>query len=104
MGQKEWCYILECTFQAALITEIKKRFAGAFVLKNDSSYVQGIPDITILYNDKWAMLEVKKSKTAMAQPNQDYYINKLNEMSYAAFIFPENKEEILHELEHILRA
>jgi hypothetical protein len=68
-------------------------------MKNDPSYKQGIPDLTVLYKDKWATLEVKKDRRAHHQPNQDYYISKMNDMSFSAFIYPENKEDILDELE-----
>lgn len=90
--------MLERDFQAKLIKELKSRFPGCIVLKNDSSYKQGIPDLLILYNNHWAALEVKQSKTASHQPNQDFYVEHMNDMSYAAFIYPENKEEILDDL------
>ena len=86
----------ENEFQASLIKEIKERFPGAIVLKNDPNYIQGIPDLTVLHSDGWAMLEVKRNKDASHQPNQDYYISKANEMQYASFVYPENKEEVLN--------
>lgn len=92
--------MLESKFQANLIKDIKTTFPGCVVLKNDSSYLQGIPDLSIFYKDKWAMLEVKKDEKANHQPNQDYYVNKMNEMSYSKFIYPENKDEVLNELKH----
>ncbi len=88
----------ESKFQSDLIKEIKTRFPGSMVLKNDSSYIQGVPDLLILHNDKWATLEVKKSLNAHHQPNQDYYVEKMNDMSFSKFICPENKEEILNEM------
>lgn len=90
--------MLESKFQANLIKELKKEFPGCIVLKNDSSYLQGVPDLLILYRDKWSTLEVKKCATAKHQPNQDYYVNKMNEMSHSAFIYPENKDEVMAEL------
>jgi len=90
---------LESKFQAELIEELTQLFPGCFILKNDSGYSQGIPDLLVLHRNKWAMLEVKASATARHQPNQDYYIDMFDEMSYGAFIFPENKEEILRELQ-----
>lgn len=88
--------MLENKFQSKLIKEIKDRFPGCIVMKNDSSYIQGIPDLIVLFRNKWAALEVKKSNTASHRPNQDYYVDKMNDMSYAAFIYPENKEEVLN--------
>ena len=91
--------MLENKFQSKLIKEIKNRFPGCIVMKNDSSYIQGIPDLIILFKNKWAALEVKKSNDASHRPNQDYYVDKMNEMSYASFISPENKEEVLDGME-----
>ena len=93
---------LERDFQAKLIKELKQIFRGCIVMKNDSSYIQGIPDLIILYRDKWAALEVKKSATASHRPNQEYYVELMDEMSYASFIYPENKEEVLYELQQTL--
>ena len=93
---------LERDFQAKLIREIKQIFRGCIVMKNDSSYIQGIPDLLILYRDKWAALEVKKSATASHRPNQEYYVELMDEMSFASFIYPENKEEVLYELQQTL--
>ena len=89
---------LERDFQANLIKDLKQLFPGCIVMKNDSSYIQGIPDLLILYKDKWASLEVKKAANANRQPNQEYYVNQMNEMSFSRFIFPENKESVLNDL------
>ena len=94
----------ENQFQSALIKELKNIFPGCIVLKNDSSYYQGIPDLLVLYQDRWAMLECKRSANSSHRPNQDYYIQKLGEMSYANFISPENKEEVLNELQQTFQS
>ena len=91
--------MLESQFQAKLIKELKKRFPGCIVMKSDSGYLQGIPDLLILYNDKWASLECKQSAGAKRQPNQENYVGKMDEMSFSRFICPENKEEVLHDLQ-----
>lgn len=88
--------------QADIIDEIKLRLPGCIVMKNDPNYIQGIPDLTVLYEDKWAALEVKRSAKAKHQPNQDFYIKHMNMMSYASFIYPENQEEVLDELQRTL--
>lgn len=90
----------ESKFQADLKKEIKKRFPGCIVTKLDSGDIQGIPDLLILYKDMWATLENKRSADEPKRPNQEYYVNKMNEMSFSRFIFPENREEILRELEN----
>ena len=93
----------ENRFQKELIADIKSWFPKAVVLKNDPDYIQGIPDLIVLNGNRWAALEVKKNEKATHRPNQDYYISKLDEMSYARFVYPENKEEVLHELQQALR-
>jgi len=95
--------MLENKFQAELIKELEDLFEGCIVLKNDANYIQGFPDLTILFENKWAVLECKKSKREAHQPNQDYYVNVLNEMSFSRFIYPENKEEVLDELQQAFK-
>ena len=89
---------LERDFQKDLIKDLKSMFKGCIVMKNDSSYIQGIPDLMILFKDKWASLEVKKSATASKRPNQEYYVDTMNDMSFSRFIFPENRDSVLTEL------
>lgn len=93
----------ERDFQGNLIKKIKQRFPECMVLKNDPTYIQGIPDLLILNNDKWAALECKKSADSPARPNQPYYVSKMNGMSYAAFVYPENEEEVLNEVQSALQ-
>ena len=92
--------MLENKFQANLIKELKNTFEGCIVMKNDSSYIQGIPDLLVLHKDKWASLECKKSSRAKKQPNQEYYVGRMNEMSFSKFISPENKTDVLNELKN----
>lgn len=89
----------ENRFQSALIKEIKGKLAGCYILKNDGSNVpQGFPDLLILYRDKWGALECKREADAERQNNQEYYVDRLNDMSFSRFISPENKKEVLNEL------
>lgn len=92
---------LESGFQDRLISAIKELFPGCMVFKMDQ--LQGIPDLLVLYKDKWASLECKRSAGAKKRPNQDYYVEKMNEMSFSRFISPENKEEVLNELQQIFK-
>lgn len=92
----------ENEYQAKLIKKITKLLPGCIILKNDSGYRQGIPDLTILYGEKWAALEVKDSANAKHQPNQDYYIREMNDMAFASFVYPENEEEVLRALQQSL--
>jgi hypothetical protein len=95
----------ENVFQSGLISEIKTRFPGCIVMKNDSSLIPGIPDLTILYRSRYALLECKRSENEPHRPNQDYYVDKANEMGgLARFIFPENKECVLNDMERTFKS
>ncbi len=94
--------MLEREFQAKLIKEIKANLPGCIVMKTDPNYIQGIPDLLILHNNRWASLENKKSKNAKKRPNQQYYVDKMNEMSFSRFVCPENKDEVLTDLYRVL--
>lgn len=94
----------ESEFQKRLIKKLELLYPGCVILKNDSSYLQGIPDLVIFYNDRWAMLEVKANAKSPVRVNQPYYVETLNRMSFASFIYPSNEEEVLDGLETALRA
>ena len=90
--------MLENRFKTKLVKEIKEMFPGCIVLHIDPNEIQGMPDLLVLYKDRWAALEGKKTSSSSHRPNQDYYVSLMNDMSFAAFIYPENKEEVLYEL------
>ena len=92
-------YKKESEFQADLIKTLENRFPGWIVLKNDSSYKQGIPDLSVFYGNHWAALENKLEEDSSHQPNQDWYVNKMNDMSFARIVYPGNVEEVLDEME-----
>lgn len=94
----------ENKFQAQLIHDIKCRCPDCMVLKNDPNYIQGIPDLLVLNGKNWAALECKKSNKASKRPNQEHYIQKMHKMSFASFISPENKEEVLDAMERSFKA
>ena len=87
--------MLESKYQAGLIKRLERLFPGCLVLKNDSGYLQGIPDLSIFWGEHWAMLEVKPSIKSGFEPNQEEYLYSLNAMSFAAMICPENEAEVL---------
>jgi hypothetical protein len=93
----------ERKYQRELIKRIRARFPSCVVMKNDASEMQGVPDILILYNNTWAMLEVKMSDVSDRQPNQEHYVRTFNNMSFAAFINPDNEEEVLDDLQSAFR-
>lgn len=90
--------MLENRFKTKLLDEIKELFPGCITLHMDPNEIQGIPDLLILYKNKWAALEGKKSASAPARPNQPYYVDLMDRMSFASFIYPENKDRVLDEL------
>lgn len=91
--------MLESEYQSGLIKKLRRLFPDCFILKNDSSYMQGVPDLVIFYGARYAFLEVKASAGAPSQPNQDYYVQKLNAMSFAAYIYPSNEKMVLRDLQ-----
>jgi hypothetical protein len=91
--------VTENRYQAKLIRKLKQRFPGCIITKTDTSYQQGFPDLILLWRNFWAALEVKASVNATSQPNQEHYVERLGEMSFAAFIYPENEEEVLNALQ-----
>ena len=93
---------LESGFQDRLRKDLEEMLPGCMIFKMDQR--QGIPDLLILHEDKWASLECKRSANAKKQPNQEYYVGRMNEMSFSRFICPENKEEVLSELQSALTA
>lgn len=93
----------ESKFQSELIKKIKNLFAGCIVLKTDANYIQGFPDILILYKEQWAALECKKFAGASKRPNQKFYVELLNKMSFSRFIYPENEEVVLSELQRAFK-
>lgn len=92
---------LESGFQDKLRDEIKQKYPDSLIFKMDQ--IQGIPDLLVLHKSKWASLECKKNAIASHRPNQDYYVDKLNNMSFARFIYPENKDQVLEELDLYFR-
>jgi len=89
----------ETQYRVKLIAKLRELFPGCVIIKNDPTFMQGIPDLLILFNDKWAMLEIKASPDASIRPNQWYYVEAFQEMSFASFINPENEGEVLHALQ-----
>lgn len=94
----------ENKFQADLVNEIKDRIPDCIIMHNDPNYIQGIPDILVLSGGRWGALECKRNARASHRPNQDYYVELMNDMSFAAFIYPENKEEVLNGLQKALES
>jgi hypothetical protein len=94
----------ESKFEAALIDDLQRRYPGAIILKNDPNLLQGFPDRLILFRDRWAAFEVKASEMSSVRPNQAYYVEALKRMSYASFVYPENLEDFLYELQQALRS
>jgi hypothetical protein len=95
---------LESKFQKELKDALNELFPGCIILKNDPNLQQGIPDLVILWRSRWALLEVKKSANAVEQPNQRWFVEKANAFAFGAFIYPENAEEVLRELQQAFRA
>lgn len=103
-GERRRNPMSEARYQKRLIDKLERLLPGVMVLKTDPQQRQGILDLLLLYGDTWAMLEVKASADSPVRPNQPYYVAKFNEMSFAAFVYPENEAEVLDALQHALQA
>jgi hypothetical protein len=88
----------EGNYQTQLIKKLEYLFPGSLILKNDPNYIQGLPDLIVLYDDQWAALEVKSNPTQV-RPNQRYFVERMDDMSFARFISPETEEEVLNDLQ-----
>lgn len=97
-------YTNEGEFKTDLKKELERRFPDSIVTLLDPTYTQGIPDIAVFYKNRWATLEAKVDAKATHRPNQDFYVDTMNSMSFSAFIYPENTEEVLNALEQSLRS
>lgn len=91
--------MLESEYKRQLVSKIEDMLPGSVVLRNDANLRQGIPDLLVLYMDRWAMLEVKRSEREPYRPNQEYYLEKLGKMSFSSVIHPQNEEAVLHALQ-----
>ena len=94
----------ESEFQKKLKKELKDKFPGCIIFKTDPQQLQGCPDLLILYENKWAALEVKQNSTSKHRPNQDYRVEQMNNMSFASFIYPENKEKVIYDMERVFKS
>ena len=95
--------MLESQFQYHLKAELEARFPSCVIIKQDPNHLQGVPDLLVLWRDRWAMLETKRSRNAELRPNQEYYVQLFDDMSFSAFINPENYLEVLHDMERAFR-
>ena len=94
----------ETAFERAFVKKLARIFPGCIILKGQSAQLQGIPDRLVIWRNRWAFLEFKRSKTAVRQPNQEWYVGMLNDWSYASFVYPENEEQVLNEIQQALGA
>ena len=89
----------ESEFQTRLIHRLESMFPNAIIYKTSPYAPQGFPDITICHDSGlWAYLECKADRNAKRQPNQEWYVGKLNLCGFDSFIYPDNEEEVLNGL------
>ena len=93
---------MENRFKTKLCKRIKNEFPGSMIFHLNPTEKKGIPDLVVLHRDKWATLEGKREEKASKRLHQDYYVNKMNKMSYSSFIYPENEDEVLKEMHEYL--
>lgn len=92
----------EADFQATIIKWL--RHNGCLVLKyqQNATTRAGIPDILFLKEGFWGAIEVKKAKNAPFRPGQKEMIAKMDEMSWAKAVYPENWADTQAELGQML--
>ena len=89
----------EATFRTKWLNKFKKLSPDIFIEFADPKRKNGIPDVIIFYKKKYARLETKRSKNASKRLHQQYYIDYFNSQGiYAAFLTPENQEEVYNAL------
>ncbi len=94
--------MLESEFKKRTIQRIKDRLPSLDLdFINTKPFNRSMPDTFVIGPWCWAALEFKRSEDADQQANQDYHIERLNRKGYARFVFPENVEEVLDDLEAV---
>ena len=96
--------MIESKFQKKVVDSIRSLYPDCLILKNDPNYIQGIPDLMVLIGSHWCALECKRSINAPISPNQEYYVSKMNDMSFASFVYPENLSEVLDAIQQAFGA
>lgn len=93
--------MLEGAYKTGLTKRLGLRFGSrCLVVRLDANLMQGIPDMLLLFEGGfWAALEGKTSAKARMQPNQPYYVDLMDKLCFAAFIYPGNEEAVLNELQ-----
>lgn len=95
--------MLESNHRRYIENKLSSFLPGCLVLKTDPTHLQGIPDFIFLYRNRWGALELKVSSKSRRQPNQEYYVDLLDKMSFAAFISPETEEEVFRDIQQTFR-
>lgn len=95
--------VLERDFQHKLVKRLRTEIPGSIVMKADANQVQGIPDLLILAHGRFASLEVKRSASASHRPNQDYFVQKINDDGgFASFVDPSNEDDVVDRVKRYL--
>lgn len=93
----------EGSFKSQFIKRLQREYPRAIITKNDANQLQGIPDILFLLETFWAVFEAKDNVDSPYRPNQEYYLDLMNNMSFARVVYPEIEEEVIRELQRAYR-
>lgn len=93
----------ETNYQRGLIIRLERMLPGCMILKNDPRQLQGVPDLLVIYNKWWGALEVK-TDSGRKEPNQEHYVTKMNQMSFASFISPSTESEVFRAIQRSIRS
>lgn len=95
---------LESQTQARFIKRLRRAFDRAVILKNDSGYLQGIMDLTVILPGVVIFIEVKPYFGAPYEPNQEYYLALVQHLGFMSFtLCPENEEEVFRAIQETQR-
>lgn len=95
---------LEAVFQAAFVKRLRNTFDRVIILKNDSGYLQGIMDLTVILPGCVIFLETKPYEDAPYEANQEYYLDLVQRFGhFSATVYPENEEVIFRAIQETQR-
>ena len=95
--------MLEKNFQSKIIKYLKAKGCVVIKYQQNATTQASIPDVIFLKDGFWGAIEVKKNKTARFRPGQKEMVAKMNDMSWAKVVYPENWSETQKELCELLK-
>ena len=89
----------ETKFKKMFKKKLKRLYPECIIVEADPTYFWSVPDVYFFLGSFWAALEFKRTEGSSRRPNQEYWVEVLDKMSFARFVYPGVEEEVLSELE-----